>query len=92
MAYYENSDIIILVSDKQDWQCTHNSKNEAHLCNHWKSKHVTYSECVSLALVTQHTMHMHCVICVLSGCNIFFHFISQMAQLQGKFIEYKMCV
>ena len=34
MAHYENSDIIILVSDKQDRQCTYSCNNEAHLCNH----------------------------------------------------------
>jgi len=34
MAYHEKSDIIILVSDKHDRQCTHNYNNEAHLCNH----------------------------------------------------------
>jgi hypothetical protein len=64
MAYYENSDIIILVSDKQDWQCTHNCNNEAHLCNHCchGKANVLHILSVSVALVTQHAMHIHCVI------------------------------
>ena len=35
---------------------------------------ITYSECVSVALVTQYEMRMrHIVICGLSGSTIFFH-------------------
>ena len=46
---------------------------------HGRKKHqiITYSECVSVALVIQHAMLMdHIIICGLSGCTIFFHIIS----------------
>ena len=44
---------------------------------------ITYSECVSVALLIQHAMRMrHIVICVLSGSTkFFFHTISQTAQI-----------
>ena len=33
---------------------------------------ITYSECVSVALVIQHAMHMHLItICSLSSCTVF---------------------
>ena len=35
---------------------------------------ITYSKRVSVALVTQHAMHLHhIVICGLSGSTLFFH-------------------
>jgi len=47
---------------------------------------------VFVALVIQHAMHMCCiVICGLSGFKIFFHIISQMAQISKTVTEHKMC-
>ena len=60
-----------------------NEKTEARSRNHCcrgKAGNITYSECVSVALVIQHAMHMRLYyidLCGrLSGCNIFVHIIS----------------
>ena len=55
---------------------------------------ITYCECVFVALVIQHAMRMsHIVICGLSGCIIFFHFISQRHHFRKKkYVEHKICV
>jgi len=49
-------------------------------CNHHcsrKATSITYSECVSVALVIQHAMGMrHIVICGLSGSTTVFYIIS----------------
>jgi hypothetical protein len=57
-------------------------------CCSEKATSITYSECVSAALVIQYAMGMrHIVICGLSGCIIFFYVISD----TERFFEYKMC-
>jgi hypothetical protein len=46
---------------------------------------ITYSECLSVALVIQQAKHIrHIVICGLSCCTIFFHVISQTVWLCAK--------
>jgi hypothetical protein len=46
-------------------------------CFSGKARSITYSECVFVALVTQHAVRMrHTVIFGLSGSTIFFHIIS----------------
>jgi len=56
---------------------------EARLCNRCYSGNaisITYSECVSIALVIQLAISMcHIVICGLSDSAIFFHIISYTA-------------
>jgi len=53
---------------------------EARSCNHcWCGRgiSITYSDCVSVALVIQHIMRMHhAVICGLPPSTKFFHIIS----------------
>jgi hypothetical protein len=63
-----------------------------HSCSA-KTISIAYSECVFVALLIQHAMRMrHTVVCVLSGCTIFLHIISQMAILKKKVTKRKMRV
>jgi len=62
----------------QDRQCKYNvnvERSRNHCCR-GKAVSVTYTECVSVALVIQHAMRMrHIVICGLSVSTIFSHII-----------------
>jgi len=65
----------------KDRQCMYNiTFRHVHATFVAVEKHITYSECVLIALGIQHAMFMHhIVICSLSGSTIFFHIISQTA-------------
>jgi len=61
---------------------------EVRWCNHFcsvKATNLTYSECVSVALVTQYAMHTY----GLSGSNLFFHIISQSINFRFKKLNIK---
>ena len=90
-----NSLFHLSVSLKEhEWQCTCN--NEALSCNNYcsgKAISITYSECESVALVTQHAIRMrHIVICGLSGSTIFYTLSHKRHDFQKKVTEHKMCV
>ena len=65
----------------QDKQCTYKRKIEARLlnyCRHEKTVSITYSECVSVALVIQHAKRMRLIILSLwPVClyHIFSHYL-----------------
>ena len=60
---------------KNDGQYTYKRNIEARSrnCCRGKEKCITYSKCVSVALVILHAKRMRCVMCGLSGFIIFFH-------------------
>jgi hypothetical protein len=69
---------------------------EASSCNHCcsvKAICIAYSECVSVALVVQHALHVrHVVICGLFGLNPFPHYLINGTIFEKEFIEHKMRV
>jgi phosphopantetheinyl transferase len=49
-----------------------------------KPRAITYSECLSVALVIQQAKHMRRVVLTSADCTIFFHIISQKARFTKK--------
>jgi hypothetical protein len=61
--------------------------------NQLNKRSTTLSECVFLALGNQRAMRMrYIVVCSLSDCTIFFHFISRAVPFLNEVTEHKMCV
>ena len=69
-------------------------RSRSHYCS-GKAINITYSECVLVALGTQHEMRVrHTVICGLPASTTFFHIISNTTRFRGGggVIEHKVCV
>jgi len=68
-----------MLNIQQDRQCTYKRNNESRSCKHCcsgKAISITYSECVFVALLIQHTIHMRFIVVRgLSGSANFFHFL-----------------
>jgi hypothetical protein len=73
-------DRAVWIPSEEDRRCTYKHNIEARSrdhCYHGITVSFTYSDCVFVALVTQHAKCIHCIfICGLSGCTFFFHVIS----------------
>ena len=84
---------------EQERQCTYKCNTGArscYCCCHGRAS-ITYSECVSVALVIQHKTHMPCILLYSVACPALPHIphiISQSAQFseKKKVTEHKMCV
>jgi hypothetical protein len=64
----------------------------ANRCCCGKSVSITFSECVSVALVVQHVMRMRRIVCGLSGCTIFSPLSHKWHDFRRKSYKHKMPV
>ena len=83
---------------KQDKQCKHKrnivARSRKH-CYHGKCINITFSECVSVAVVIQHAkrMRQNCiVICCLFDCTILYTLSRKRHNFRENVAGYKMCL
>jgi hypothetical protein len=79
----------------KDRQCMYKHKIEVCLQKncHWKAISITYSECVSVALVIQQATHMRHIILTSVACPVLPYFSMLSQVFRGKkILTYKMCV
>ena len=82
-----------VMSNEQHRSCTYTFNTEAHSCNYrccGKTFSITYSECVFVALIMQHTKCMHCIVpYLLKFMTSFFFFLIWCLNMRGLKFVYK---
>jgi len=76
------------------YKCNINVRLHSHGHNE-KAISVIYSECVSEVLVSQHAVHMHCIIFPSMAClslPIFPHYLKNGTIFEAAVTEHKLCL
>ena len=86
IVHYTDHAIQVSLALEQERQYTYKRKLRAHSRNHYCRREaisITYSECLSVALMMQHTMRMRRIILSSVAClalTVFSHIISKKAR------------